>query len=91
MVYYQSNMVHWCPIQAFTVSFLALLATIIAPVCLAAPVSAPQDSNADEFNDMLDQYDELQQQTMTENLEMQKAQAFWNPLESMSKEDATSK
>ena len=40
---------------------------------------------------MLDQYNELQQQTMPENMEMQKAQAFWNRLESMSKQDATSK
>jgi len=35
-------------------------------------------------------YTVFQQQTMIENMEMQKAQAFWNPLESMSKRDATS-
>lgn len=47
-------------------------------------------SNARAFSQMLDQYNELQQQTMLENMEMQKAQAFWNPLESMSRRDATS-
>jgi hypothetical protein len=40
---------------------------------------------------MLAQYNELQAQTMEENMEMQKAQAFWNPLESMTSRDATSK
>jgi hypothetical protein len=47
-------------------------------------------SNAAAFNAMLNQYNQLQQQTMLENMEMQKAQAFWNPLESISKKDATS-
>lgn len=47
-------------------------------------------SNASQFNQMLNQYNSLQQQTMLENMEMQKAQQFWNPLESMSKKDATS-
>jgi hypothetical protein len=47
-------------------------------------------SNAASFNNMLHQYNHLQQQTMMENMEMQKAQAYWNPLESMSKKDATS-
>ena len=47
-------------------------------------------SNAQAASGMLNQYNQLQQQTMTENMEMQKAQAFWNPLESMSKKDATS-
>jgi hypothetical protein len=45
----------------------------------------------DDFSDMLAQYNELQQQTMLENMEMQKAQAFWNPLESLSKSDAVSR
>lgn len=52
-------------------------------------VSGGDDFNAAAFSNMLDQYNQLQQQTMTENMEMQSAQAFWNPLESMSKSDAT--
>jgi hypothetical protein len=59
---------------------------------LSARTSSPskRDNNAASFNTMLNQYNALQQQTMLENMEMQKAQAFWNPLESMSKKDATS-
>ena len=71
------------PSQLFSLSLL-LFGTLIA----ALPV--PQDSNADAFSDMLDQYDQLQEETMEENMEMEKAQAFWKPLESMSKADATS-
>ena len=57
---------------------------------LAASQGSANSSSAAAFNHMLNQYNELQQQTMAENMEMQKAQAFWNPLESMSKWDATS-
>ena len=46
--------------------------------------------NARAFNQMLEEYNELQQQMMIEDMEMQKARSFWNPLESMSKKDATS-
>ena len=75
-----------------TLAFLAILGS-------TAPVSnhntpeqqVKRQDNAAAFSDMLDQYNELQEQTMEENMEMQKAQAFWNPLESMSKQDATSK
>lgn len=49
-----------------------------------------QSSNENSFNTLLAQFNALQQQTMLENLEMQKAQQFWNPLESMTKKDATS-
>jgi hypothetical protein len=52
------------------------------------PQAAP--TPASEFSNMLERYNELQQQTMVENMEMQKANGFWNPLESMSKRDATS-
>jgi hypothetical protein len=44
-------------------------------------------SNAAAFNAMLNQYNQLQQQTLMDNMEMQKTQAFWNPLESMSKKE----
>lgn len=56
----------------------------------ASAAGASNTGNALIFSQMLDQYSELQQQIMFENMEMQKAQAFWNPLESMSKKDATS-
>lgn len=56
----------------------------------AANAGASSSSNAQAFSEMLDQYNQLQQQTTMENMEMQKTQAFWNPLESMSKRDATS-
>lgn len=64
--------------------------SLLALTTTALPLSrrSPQD-NAAAFNDMLEQYNELQAQTMEENMEMQKAQAFWNPLESLSKSDAT--
>jgi hypothetical protein len=42
------------------------------------------------FSLMEEQYVSLREQTRMENEEMQKAQAFWNPLASMSKKDATS-
>ncbi len=61
-----------------TLTFLAILGS-------TAPVSnhntpekqVKRQDNADAFSDMLDQYNELQEQTMEENMEMQKAQAFW--------------
>ena len=57
-----------------------------------APANKPHSSsdNAAAFSGMLDQYNQLQQETEQENQEMQTAQAFWNPLESASKQDATS-
>jgi hypothetical protein len=36
------------------------------------------------------QYRQLQRETRMENMEMKEVQAFWNPLESMPKKDATS-
>jgi hypothetical protein len=56
------------------------------------PSLAEQDNynNAASFNAMLEENNALQQQTMMGNMEMQKAQAYWNPLESMSKKGATS-
>lgn len=51
----------------------------------AAQATSSDKSLSEQFNDMLTQFNDLQQQTMTENLEMQKAQAFWNPLEHMGK------
>lgn len=51
---------------------------------------ARRRSNEIAFSKMLQQYNELQEQTAFENMEMQKAQAFWDPTESMSKRDATS-
>jgi hypothetical protein len=41
------------------------------------------------FNTMIEQYNELNQQTMME-MDERKGLNFWNPLESMSKKDATS-
>lgn len=58
------------------------------PQVLARTYS-PQ-TQAQQFSNMLDRYNTLHQQTMMENMEMQKAQAFWNPLDSMSKRGATS-
>ena len=52
--------------------------------------AGPNSTNVTSFNAMLEQYNDLQQRTMIENMEMQKAQAYWNPIESMSKRDATS-
>lgn len=51
----------------------------------------PKEQDRKAFNNMLEQYNQLQQQTILENIEMQRAQAFYNPLESMSKRDATSR
>ena len=45
--------------------------------------------NAELFSEMLDQYNQLQQQKMMENMEMQKTEAFWNPLKSRSTRDYT--
>lgn len=56
----------------------------------AGAAGASNSGNALAIEAMLNQYHELQQQTMMENMEMQKAQAFCNPLESMPKRDATS-
>ena len=53
-------------------------------------VDASRSDKATNFNSMLQQYNDLQQQTMLENMETQRAQAFWNPISSMSKRDATS-
>lgn len=50
---------------------------------VALPLS-PSKRDPRSADDLLDQYNQLQQQTEEENLEMQKAQAFWNPLESTS-------
>ena len=47
---------------------------------------APQD-----FNQMLTAYNQLQEEEEEENTEIQKAQAFWNLLESLSSKDAPSK
>ena len=54
---------------------------------IGATVGSAVPNDTGDFNSMLN---ELQQQTVIENMEMQKAQAFWNPIESMSKWDATS-
>ena len=56
----------------------------------AVAAGASSSGNARAFSEMLDQHNQLQQQTAMEKMEMEKAQAFWNPLESMSKRDATS-
>ena len=75
---------------AFSVSLLPSTYSAVSAGDSAAAAGASNSSNAQAFSEMLDQYNQLQQQTMAENLEMQKAQAFWNPLDSMSKRDATS-
>lgn len=52
---------------------------------------AENDANhANAFIAMMEQHNDLQQQTMLENMEIEKARAFWDPVESMSKRDATS-
>ena len=51
---------------------------------LIAAFPIAQDSSQ-TFGDLMIQHNELQEQTMMEGLEMQKAQAFWNTLELMSK------
>jgi hypothetical protein len=70
----------------FTIVILSLLA--LTTTALPLLRRAPQD-NAAAFAAMPDQYNELQEQKMEKTMKMQKAQAFWNPLESMSKSDAT--
>ena len=37
----------------------------------------------DDFSEILDQYIQLQEETLIENVEEQQAEAFWNPLESI--------
>jgi cytochrome c-type biogenesis protein CcmH/NrfG len=65
---------------ALYVSFISLI--FAAPVPQSGynnPQYEGDPSNASTFNQMLSQYNQLQQQTMLENMEMQKAQAYWTP------------
>jgi hypothetical protein len=61
--------------------------SVLAGSAAEIAAAASLGSNADAT--MLAQYNELQQQTTLENFEMGRAKAFWTPLESMSKKDAT--
>jgi hypothetical protein len=45
---------------------------------------------AQAFSEYLDYYNELQHKKMVEHMEKQKEQPYWNPLEPISKRDATS-
>lgn len=51
----------------------------------SAVAAASSTSNAKLFGLIFDHYNQLQQQICLENMEMEKAQKFWNPLESMSR------
>ena len=55
----------------------------------AEVASQMNPENARAFSEMLAQYDRKSQQTMMENIAMEKAQAFWNPLNTMSTRDST--
>lgn len=63
------------------------------PLPTSTRLSSPAPRTAPTFSQAPDrgtsQYEMLRQQTRLQELEMQKAQAFWNPLEAMSKRDAT--
>jgi hypothetical protein len=63
------------------------------PSSMASAAESAAASSSEEalrLEAMMDEYFQLQQKQMLEEMEMQKAQPFWNPLESMSKKDAPS-
>lgn len=80
----------WQPYAAAAAATYATeLLCRIPPADVDATAGVSSSGNAQAFSQLPNQYNDLQQQTMIERMEMQKAQAFWNPLESLSKQDTT--
>lgn len=77
-------------VQHITEQFLPTLDTAVEGFPSSYHEEMNRIKNKTTFIRTLNQYNELQQQTMVESMEMAKAKAFWDLLESMSKRDATS-